>query len=234
MHIDKHWAERADVSGGVITHTEAEHLARYVWASTKVSGRVLDIACGTGYGSRILARAGQVTGLDLDARAVATAQTRVPEGRFIRAEVPPIPFDDTAFDWAVCFETIEHIAHDTAFVSELKRVVAPEGQLLISTPNRAMTSPNQARPPNPFHVREYLLPDFETLLRASGFDDLQVFYQRKERRRVPEFVASAVIARVPRLCQPGRWWDRLGHGSSEVEPWTSDVTHPLFWVIQCR
>jgi SAM-dependent methyltransferase len=234
MHIDRHWVERVDVGGGVVTHTEAEHLARYVWAATKVSGRVLDIACGTGYGSRILARAGQVTGLDRDAPAVARAQTRAPGGRFIRAEVPPIPFDDAVFDWAVCFETVEHIAQDSAFVSELRRVVGPEGHLLISTPNRAVTSPNEAQSSNPFHVREYLLPELEGLLRSSGFGDLKVFYQRKERRRAPEYLASAVIARIPWLCQPGRWWDRLGHGSSEVEPWTSDVTHPLFWVIECR
>jgi SAM-dependent methyltransferase len=232
--MDKRWAEREDVTGRANTHTEAEHLARYLWAATKVSGRVLDIACGAGYGSRILAGAGQVTGLDRDARAVATAQIRVVEGRFITAEVPPIPFDDAAFEWAVCFETVEHIADDIALISELRRVVAPEGHLLISTPNRAVTSPNQARPSNPFHVREYLLPELLSLLRASGFDDLRVFYQRKERRRVPEYVASAVIARVPLLCRPGRWWDRLGHGSSQVEPWTTDVTHPLLWVIECR
>lgn len=233
MTINKQWVERADIDGRARTHTEAEHLARYIWAGAKVSGRVLDIACGTGYGSRILSRAAQVTGLDRDARAVAEAQERVPEGRFVRVEVPPIPFEDAAFDWVVCFETVEHIAEDNRFVTELKRTLTPEGHLLISTPNRAATSPNQAHPVNPFHVREYLLPEFESLLRGSGFAELEIFYQRKERRRVPEYLASAVISRVPRLCQPGRWWDRLGHGESDVAPWTSDVTHPLFWLVDC-
>jgi SAM-dependent methyltransferase len=145
-----------------------------------------------------------------------------------------MPFEHGVFDHIVCFETIEHIEPDREFLIELRRLLASDGHMLISTPNRAVTSPNDARPLSPFHVREYLLPEFCELLRSAGFAHLDVHYQCPERRRAPEYLASAVIARNPWLCQPGRWWDRLAHGSDEVLQWTEGVTHPEFWVIDCR
>ena len=229
----KRWEERADPGKRGLTHTEDEHRARYLWASQRLSGRVLDVACGTGYGSQILAHACDVNGADRDGDAVATARARVPHGSFQIAEVPPIPYEDAEFDHAVCFETIEHVDTDAEVIAELRRVVAPNGHLLISTPNRAMTSPNDARPQNPYHAREYLLPEFVELLQRGGFDRIDVYFQRKERRRAPEYLAGAIIARIPWLCQPGRWWDRLAHGSSDVEPWSPEVTHPMFWVLDC-
>jgi SAM-dependent methyltransferase len=231
--MDRSWEERADPRGRTVTHTEDEHRARYLWASNRVTGRVLDLACGTGYGSQILARVCDVTGVDRDQTAVRTAQARVAAGSFQVAEVPPISCEDGRFDHAVCFETIEHVERDGDLVAELRRVVAPGGHLLISTPNRAMSSPNHARPQNPYHAREYLLPEFVALLRSGGFEHVDVYFQRKERRRAPEYLASAVVARLPWLCQPGRWWDRLAHGSSEVEPWRPEVTHPMFWLLDC-
>jgi SAM-dependent methyltransferase len=229
----RRFEERAEIGDHVRTHTEHEHRTRYLWASKRLSGRVLDVACGNGHGSALLARTSDVTGIDRDELATATARARVPAGMFQVSDVPPIPYPDGAFAHAVCFETVEHVADDIAFIRELRRVIAPGGHLLISTPNRAVTSPNETRPSNPYHVREYLLPEFLRLVSDAGFERIVIYFQRKERRRVPEFVASAVIARIPRLCQPGRWWDRLGHGSSDVEPWTEDVTHPQFWVLDC-
>jgi len=175
-----------------------------------------------------------VTGVDRDEAAVEIARARVPGGRFDVAAMPPIPMEDASFECAVSFETLEHIDHDEQFVAELRRVVAPGGRVLVSSPNRAVTSPNDARPSNPYHVREYLLPELVSLLSDAGFDRIDVYFQRQERRRAPEYLAGAVIARVPRLCQPGRWWDRLGHGSSEVGRWSSEVTHPMYWVLECQ
>ena len=229
----KHWGERADVGALVVTHTEDEHRARYAWAAERVSGTVLDIACGTGHGSRLLARTAQVTGMDRDLIAVVSARVRVPAGSFRVGNVPPVPYADGEFDNVVSFETLEHIDRDTEFLAELRRVIAPGGHLLISTPNRAVTSPNIATPDNPFHIREYLLPDLLDRLRDAGFTTLDVYFQRKERNRLPEYVASAVIARVPWLCRPGTRWDVLGHGSGEVFAWNEAVTHPVFWVIDC-
>jgi SAM-dependent methyltransferase len=229
----KEWPERIDVPNEVETHNQEEHRARYVWAAGRVSGRVLDVACGTGHGSRVLAAACSVTGVDQDQSAVEQAQSQVPDGEFVAANVPPVPFADATFDAITSFETIEHIDDDAGFMRELRRVLRDGGHLLISTPNRAVTSPNDPVPPNPFHVREYLLPDFIELARTAGFANVDVFYQRQVPRRVPEHVANAVIARIPRLCQPGRWWDRLAHGTGDVERWTADITAPIFWVLDC-
>jgi SAM-dependent methyltransferase len=231
---ERSWQERIDVLGRVRTHTEDEHRARYVWAAERVTGQVLDVACGTGHGTQLLAARCDATGLDRDQDAVAIAQAKTPRAAFHVASMPPIPCDDGSFDAVVSFETIEHLEPDVEFLAEVRRVLKPGGRLLLSSPNRAASSPNDAAPLNPYHVREYLLPDLLSLVRDRGFAKIDVYYQRKERRRLPEYAASAVVSRVPRLCQPGRWWDRLAHGSGEVEAWDPDVTHPLFWVLDCR
>jgi ubiquinone/menaquinone biosynthesis C-methylase UbiE len=233
MEIEERWPERIDVPERVQTHTQEEHRARYVWAAARVDGQVLDVACGTGHGSSLLATNCTVTGIDQDGAAVESAQHRVPEAEFLAASVPPIPFGDASFDAVTSFETLEHIDDDVGFVRELRRILRPGGHLLISTPNRAVTSPNDAVPPNPFHVREYLLSDFVDLARSAGFEKVDIYYQRQLARRVPEHIAYAVLARVPRLCVPGRWWDRLAHGTGAVEPWSEDITAPVFWVLDC-
>jgi ubiquinone/menaquinone biosynthesis C-methylase UbiE len=231
--IEERYPERIDVPERVQNHTQEEHRARYAWAAERLSGRVLDVACGTGHGSRVLAGRCTVAGIDQDKGAVEQASGRVPGGEFIVASVPPIPFGDAAFDAITSFETIEHLDDDVGFMAELRRVLRPGGHLLVSTPNRAVTSPNDAVPKNRYHVREYLLPEFVALARDAGFEQVDVYYQRQAARRVPEYVASAVIARVPSLCRPGRWWDRMAHGTGDVVHWTQDIPSPLFWVLDC-
>ncbi len=232
--MEERWPERIDVGDTVRNHNEEEHRARYLWATERITGRILDVACGTGHGSKLVAERCEVVGVDRDAGAVAMAQIRVPDGSFRVATLPPIPFDDGHFDAAVSFETLEHIEDDREFVAELRRVVKRGGRLLISSPNRAATSPNLVPPPNPYHVREYLLPELVELMREGGFPEVEVWHQRRERKWVVEHVAAAVIARIPRLCIPGRWWDRLGHGTGDVERWEPNIRWPSMWVLVCR
>jgi SAM-dependent methyltransferase len=229
------WQERMELDGVAATHDEYEHVERYRWAAGRVSGRVLDVACGTGHGTAVLAAAGTVvTGADNDPSATERARRRVPSARVVLVEAPPVPFDDGAFDHVVSFETLEHIDPDAEFLAELHRVLAPGGRLLLSTPNRAASSPNTTKPDNPYHVREYLLGELLALLDTAGFEEPLIHCQRPERRRLPEYAAMAVVARVPGLCKPGRWWDDLAHGSGRVTPWTSAITHPQTWVIEIR
>jgi len=165
---------------------------------------------------------------------VAFAQTRVPQGDFQVDTIPPLGFDDHAFDAAVSFETLEHIDDDRTFLAELRRVVRLGGPMLISSPNRAAASPNSVPPPNPYHVREYLLPELIELVHQAGFPDVEVWHQRRERKWVAEHIAAAVIARVPRLCVPGTWLDRLGHGTGDVVRWGPEIKWPALWVLLCR
>lgn len=140
-----------------------QHLARYRWAATFAPGlRVLDAACGTGYGSRILSEAGarRVTSMDISSEATGVG--------FVRAEATRLPARDGAFDLYVSFETLEHVDDDEGLVDEARRVLAPGGRFLCSTPNRDLLSPGltlRDRPRNPYHVREYSIGEFEALLR---------------------------------------------------------------------
>lgn len=115
----------------------------------------------------MLAARGSVTGVDIDAEAVERASSRT-DGTFIQSSVPPIPLDSGVFDSVVSFETIEHIEPDAELISEFARVLKPGGDLIISSPNRAVTSPD-GEIGNQFHVREYTLKELQDLVIERGF-----------------------------------------------------------------
>jgi SAM-dependent methyltransferase len=86
---------------------------------------------------------------------------------------------DGAVDLYACFETIEHVEDDEALLREARRVLAPEGLLLCSTPNRDLLSPGLTlgdRPVNPYHVREYAITELRSLL-ARFFPRVELFGQ---------------------------------------------------------
>lgn len=225
--------ERVLIRGRPRTHNEQAHLARYEWAAAQLSGRVLDVACGTGYGAALLSERCETTGIDNSPEAVRHARSSVPSARFLLHGLPSIPLPDASFDAVVSFETVEHIPDDRAFLTEVRRVLRPDGLLLLSTPNKDVTSPD-GPPANPFHVREYLIHDLTRLVTGSGFQEVEVFGQGQVGRRAVNRLALRVVARFPRLCRPGRWWDALAHGRAEVQPPLAGPPPPTFWVIRCR
>ncbi|WP_459555470.1 methyltransferase domain-containing protein [Lacunimicrobium album] len=146
-----------------------EHLHRYAtavaWSQHK---DILDLACGDGYGANLLAaNARSVIGIDIDPETIHHAQKRYqhPNLRFLTADCRELPLDDASFDLIVSFETIEHIHDQEKFIREMRRVLRPDGVLLISTPDPAVYRVGQ--PPNPFHVKELSRQDFLQLLRTS-------------------------------------------------------------------
>lgn len=143
-----------------------EHLHRYELAYRMAAGqRVLDLASGEGYGSALLAKvAHSVIGVDLDARVVEHARRKYPRDnlRFLTGSGLQIPLPDQSIDLAVSFETLEHVADPEQFVGELKRVLAPAGTLIISTPNVEVYRRGMAH--NPYHVRELSLEEFRQTL----------------------------------------------------------------------
>jgi SAM-dependent methyltransferase/uncharacterized small protein (DUF1192 family) len=154
--------------------TRQEHLLRYHAAAPLVAGRrVLDAACGEGYGAAILAgTARAVVGMDLSAAAVRHAQTTYADaasaaGRvsFVTGTIAELPFPDASFDAVVSFETIEHVDAEAQhrFVREIVRVLKPDGLLIISTPNRINYSERPGQR-NPFHLHELDPEEFRTLL----------------------------------------------------------------------
>lgn len=136
-----------------------EHAARYVFALPHVEGKkVLDIACGTGYGSLILQRRAEtVTGVDVDIDAArkASADCRSETLSVLVADGCKLPFGDHHFDAITSFETLEHLHERRTFLKELRRTLRSDGMLVLSTPNANYTLPVNGRPRNRFHVHEY-------------------------------------------------------------------------------
>ena len=144
-----------------------EHWHRYCLAASLVRGkRVLDAACGEGYGSALLSRsAATVTGVDVGADAVAHARARyrAPGLSFVQASVTALPLPDASVDVVVSFETIEHLEPQRAMLAEFRRVLAPGGVLVISSPNRPVYNEDAALR-NEFHVRELDRDELKSLL----------------------------------------------------------------------
>jgi SAM-dependent methyltransferase len=147
-----------------------EHLARYVFAARFAAGRrVLDAGCGTGYGSAELARAAaSVIGLDLSGEAIEWARRHYAAPAFLNGSCAMLPFPAGAFDLVVAFEVIEHLHQQTSFLAECRRVLAPDGLLVVSTPNTLYYAEARADAgPNPFHEHEFEADEFEAALRAQ-------------------------------------------------------------------
>ena len=148
-----------------------EHMARYAFAARLARGkRALDAGCGAGYGSAELARAAQtVIGIDSAPEAVefARAHYQSPNLAFEQASCEALPFADGAFDLIVAFEVIEHLREWRAFLEEARRTLAPNGQFIVSTPNKIYYGESRgAQGENPFHVHEFEFEEFRDALRA--------------------------------------------------------------------
>jgi len=167
--------ERMD-PGSACSASFWEHAYRYGFAAKYVRDkRVLDIACGEGYGTAALQRAGSksVVGIDLSHSTCSRARQKYGE-RFCTGDAHAIPLDDRSIDVIVSFETIEHIRRPEAFLDECVRVLAPKGLLIVSTPNKAVHSESPKQ--NPFHCSEMNEQDFLALL-SSRFNHTKRYTQ---------------------------------------------------------
>jgi O-antigen biosynthesis protein len=154
---------------GIAGNIRLEHVHRYLLAQELCKGRrVLDIACGEGYGSDLLARVAlDVIGVDIDTAVVRHAHATYsrPNLTFVAGTCAAFPLADRSVDVVVSFETLEHHDQHDAMMREIKRVLRPDGLLIISSPDRREYSdvPNYR---NPFHVRELYRDEFTQLLSA--------------------------------------------------------------------
>lgn len=157
-----------------------EHLHRYHFARALVAGKaVLDVACGEGYGSDILAQsAASVVGVDIAEDAVSHARARYGSDKlvFVAASAAQLPFADAQFDVVVSFETIEHHDQHEAMISEIRRVLRPGGLLVISSPNKLHYSIEPGYT-NPYHVKELFREEFRALI-GRYFPNSRLFGQR--------------------------------------------------------
>lgn len=182
-----------------------EHLARYRFAASYLRpGWTLDIASGTGYGAQLLTeQAGiAVVAADLNWPSLTQARQTYPSRQiyFMEANGMHLPFADACFQNIVTLETLEHIPDDHGYVSELARVLRPDGVCVLSTPNRAYSlSRNRV---NPYHVREYVEDELRTVLHRA-FTQVHFFYQGFAERYHAELSAySAAIQASKRQLNP--------------------------------
>lgn len=157
-----------------------EHLHRYAFARQFVNGGdVLDIACGEGYGTALLAhKAKSVVGVDISEEVIRHANQRYAgDGlSFVQGSCSQIPLPEASVDVVVSFETIEHHHEHQAMMREITRVLRPSGLLIISCPEKHEYS-DVTGTQNPFHVKELYSHEFEGLI-ARFFKNYTVLGQR--------------------------------------------------------
>ncbi len=157
-----------------------EHWHRYAFALDLARGkRVLDAACGEGYGSNLLAGvAAEVVGVDISAEAIAHARARYQRDNlaFETGDAAALTFADQRFDLIVSFETLEHLYEQEALVAGFARMLAPGGVLLISSPDKRTYS-EIAGFRNEFHVRELYREELMSLL-GGHFPQIRLYGQK--------------------------------------------------------
>ncbi|TLY51508.1 MAG: class I SAM-dependent methyltransferase [Gammaproteobacteria bacterium] len=158
-----------------------EHWHRYAFARELARGkRVLDAACGEGYGSALLAQtAHEVLGLDIADAAIAHARARYASLRHLRFEqgdCTALALPAASVDLVVSFETLEHVAAQEALITGFARTLAPDGVLVISSPDKRTYS-DLSGFRNEFHVRELYRDEFLGLL-APHFPYVRLYGQK--------------------------------------------------------
>jgi SAM-dependent methyltransferase len=202
-----------------------EHWHRYsVMLPVARGKRVLDAACGEGYGSWLLAgSAAEVIGLDVDAFAIGHAVARYgvrPNLRYMRASCAALPLAAGSIELIVSFETIEHVASQEAMLAEFHRVLAPTGALVISSPNKPIYS-EETGYANEFHVRELTRDELAGMLRVH-FPQQTWYGQRVLAHSLlwKEETSAAPTAELVALAD-----DRV-HGQTVPAP-------PMYFVVVC-
>lgn len=188
----------------VDTQILSAHMHRYLSTVELCRGkRVLDIACGEGYGSAMLIHnsAATVVGMDIDRDTVARAsRIYAHQGlTFMEGDIrKPLELDDNSFDVAVCFETIEHIAEHQDFLVELSRVLTDDGVLVISTPD---STKSDLKAPNPFHEKELDEQEFLALVNGA-FSSVETYYQG--------YHFGSVMTQSKGTSEAAKYWNRAG------------------------
>lgn len=161
-----------------------DHLERYQFVLNYTKNKkVLDIACGTGYGSHLVASNGAkfVYGKDIQEESIKYAKENFKKENlnFNICDATKLDLGDNSIDVVISFETIEHIKIDRVeiYLRELKRVLKDDGIIIISTPNKRVVSPFSKKPKNIYHTKEYTIYELKCLLK-NYFVIEEVYGQR--------------------------------------------------------
>ncbi|OEH86455.1 SAM-dependent methyltransferase [Desulfuribacillus stibiiarsenatis] len=182
-----------------------EHLARYYFATPYIYGRVLDIACGAGYGCHMIAKerkreVTEVIGVDIDPITIryANREYNHPKIEFRVGDCtdPNLPEQLGMFETIISFETVEHIEDDQQFIENVYQMLSPGGKFIISSP----FGQGRGKPTTePFHVHQLTQQEFEELFTA--FSSVEFYYQRgvtfekTQREGVKYYIGMAVCTK---------------------------------------
>ncbi len=216
------------------------HLVVYEWIAARVQGlRVIDMACGEGYGTDVLAHAAAAAvGVDANPEAHEHARLRYPRARFERDLVNS--FSEQA-DAVVFLQTIEHLEDPGAVLAHFRSLVGEHGCVYVSTPNVLTLAPKgAARSDNPWHVHEYRREEFERLCREQfGSVELYgLFHARK--LRAHELALRLGWDRLhARLGLTARFYDRFTPAIAASDfrlrgPREADLERALDFLAVCR
>jgi SAM-dependent methyltransferase len=189
------------------------HLAVYEWIGARVHGRrVVDLACGEGYGTAVLARtAASVVGVDANPEAFEHARLKYGGGR-IGFERDMIETWTGDVDCVVFLQTIEHVQDPDAVLARLRDLIGPGGVAYVSTPNVLTLAPKgEERSGNPWHVREYRPQEYRALCERhfGRVDLLGLFHARKLRLHQLAIERAGWDAIHPRLRITKPFYDRF-------------------------
>lgn len=180
----------------------------YTKAAEIVSGNVLEIGTGCGYGISVIApHTSTFTTID---------KTSPPEGvvpdnsnvTFKQMTVPPLKgILSGSMDYVIIFQVIEHISDDFGMIAEIERVLRPSGRLIITTPNKKMSLTR-----NPWHIREYTVDEFKGLISCCfenveamgvyGNGKVMQYYEQNKKsvEAIRKFDIFGLENRLPRRC----------------------------------
>ena len=146
------------------------HLIAYKEAAKIISGTVLEVGSGEGYGIMELApKAEHYIAVDKYNTDISDELNEANNITFIQSEVPPLKgIEDNSVDFVVTFQVIEHIKDDEMFLQEIHRVLKPGGKVILTTPNVMMSLTR-----NPWHTREYTPEQMGDVLESS-FDNFEL------------------------------------------------------------
>ena len=196
-----HTAVRVSRTDASDNYVFQRSILAYHYAAGLVSGDVLEIGTGMGYGIEIIApSATSYTTID---KSCAYDASLPDNTRFQQMEVPPISFPDESFDYVISFQVIEHIKRDKDFIKEVSRVLRKGGKFIVSTPNAPMSLTR-----NPWHIREYTEQQLRDLL-ASDFSSIEAYgvngnekimkYYEQNRRSVERIMRFDILDLQHRL-----------------------------------
>ena len=201
---------------------ELDHMERYIFAQQYAKGKkILDIACGSGYAANIFLDSGakEYTGVDISKHSIQYAKKHYSSdsASFIVGDICNFNTKET-FDLIVCFETIEHVECYSKALKNLSSMLSDNGVLLISSPNRKVTSPRalsiQDTPKNPYHTQEFLIDELKEELLSAGFKikeksvygqrqrwlyDNKLFHYFVRLTRFPDFFAYVSSPKIRRV-----------------------------------